>query len=556
MTPPLKTRPGLADRLPQGLTWAALGVGVIARLIQYWRQPPLWVDESMLAVAIGTRQFTELASPLAFGQMAPVGFTAIEWVALKGFGSEEWVLRLLPMVSSIIILILLVLVARRTVSSTATAVVVIGAALSPTLLQYANEVKPYSGDAAIGLAIILVSLRVVENPARLSRWIAWGIATAVGAILSFTSVLAAGATGLALLPIARKHGRLPLLVGLGGIAVMITWVATSTSRPPNIAAFMSDFWTGGFLSASQPIRSLAKLVTVAGEIVGRTRSGTIFGVAAWIGAVVFFRQSARTATMVVGPVVVAVVLALTQTYPVSERTWLFAAPLFLVSFGVLVDWSFRRISRPGWRTVASFTTAAVFLGPWSDLLIRRRIAFPRQDPKTPLAYLEAQRQRADEPVYIFARATPAWLWYQTDWTDGGGDRIRAMVDARNPGDELFHNQPWTKALSVTALAVSKLTTERGVELFGGPSGLVVRYEGPGKADPRWAAADRARIEMLGTPCVWLFASNVYAHEWRTLTTELDRAGWSAGPESGGGKDRASRYCRPRTSPTPQASPPR
>ena len=345
---------GLTDRLADGLTWAALSVGIAARLLQYWRQPSLWVDESMLALAIGTRRFSELAMPLEYGQMAPVGFSGIEWLALEVFGSDERALRLIPMVSGVIALVLLTVLARKVLSRAAAAVVVIGAALSPALLRGANEVKPYSSDAAIGLAIVVVALRIVEHPSSLRQWISWGVASVFGAVVSFPSILVSGATGLALLPIALDHRRIRVLGGLGAAAVLVGAVAASAVRSADLDAYMSAFWAGEFLAISQPLESLSKLGIVAGSIVARNvdRPGpaaVVFAVAAWAGAVVLARQAPRTAIIIFGPLALALGLAVTRTYPVSSRTWLFVAPLFLIGFGTLVDWVARRIPWRSWR---------------------------------------------------------------------------------------------------------------------------------------------------------------------------------------------------------------
>lgn len=553
--PSVRSLRGLADRLPECLTGAALIVGIAARCDQYWRQPPLWVDEQMLALTIGTRGFTQLAGSLEFGQMAPVGFSSIEWVALEFFGSGERALRLVPMLSGITMLILLTMLARHTLSRAAAAVVVIGAALSPPLLLSANEVKPYSSDTAVGLAIILLAFWIIEHPSPLRQWVYWGVVTAVGAILSFPSVLVTCATGLALLPIALQHRRLPVLLGLGGVAAMIAVVTAAVGRSPDLTAFMSTFWASQFLAVSHPLESLAMLGIAPGSVVAvnierPTLPAIAFALAAWAGAAVLARKNPRSALVLFGSVALAVGLAVTRTYPISSRTWLFAAPLFLIGFGGSVDWLARQIPKPGWRAPAILTAAAVVLGLGSASRIRDHGGIVRQNPKAPLAYLKAHRQDPAEPIYVFARAAPAWLWYQTDWNSQvGRDRTRQLVAVRSPGQELFHNGPWTAELSAKSLALSQWTTERGMELFGRPSGLKVTFRERGDVEPHWAVAERRRIEALTARCIWLFASNVYPAEWRALTTELDQAGWAAGPESGGRDSRTSRYCRPATGPT-------
>ena len=51
-----------------------------------------------------------------------------------------------------------------------------------------------------------------------------------------------------------------------------------------------------------------------------------------------------------------------------------------------------------------------------------------------------QNRRPGEPVYIFARSLPAWIYYSTDWTRPDTARTRYLVDAAGAGGFAFENR--------------------------------------------------------------------------------------------------------------------
>src|SRR5580698_9556770 len=87
-----------------GLTWALIGfmvLGVALRLIRYLQNYPMWCDETMLAVNLLGRRWTDLAQPLLYRQVCPLGFLALEWVVVQLFGFSELSLRLIPVVCAV-----------------------------------------------------------------------------------------------------------------------------------------------------------------------------------------------------------------------------------------------------------------------------------------------------------------------------------------------------------------------------------------------------------------------------------------------------------------------
>ena len=55
-------------------------LGVVLRLVRCLLNYPMWCDETMLAANLLDRPWTALAQPLAYRQVCPLGFLALEWI--------------------------------------------------------------------------------------------------------------------------------------------------------------------------------------------------------------------------------------------------------------------------------------------------------------------------------------------------------------------------------------------------------------------------------------------------------------------------------------------
>ena len=76
-----------------------LALALVLRLIRAIQNYPMWCDETMLAANLLDRDWSELAQPLAYRQICPLGFLALEWLAVRIFGFSELSLRLVPLIS-------------------------------------------------------------------------------------------------------------------------------------------------------------------------------------------------------------------------------------------------------------------------------------------------------------------------------------------------------------------------------------------------------------------------------------------------------------------------
>ena len=148
----------------------AVTVGVALRLVEYFSDRSLWVDESVVALNLEARSFEGLFHHLSFYVVAPVGFLALEKLVITLFGASEYALRAVPLVASLVALTAFVPLARRLLAPRVVPMAVLLFALSDPLIRYAGEAKQYESDVAVTVLLLLYATTRLLPPARLT----WG----------------------------------------------------------------------------------------------------------------------------------------------------------------------------------------------------------------------------------------------------------------------------------------------------------------------------------------------------------------------------------------------
>lgn len=141
-------------------------MGAAWRIAAYAQRRSLWYDEAALALYIAGRGFVELVEPLDYLQTAPPLFLWIERAIVLLFGANEWALRALPLAAGLATAPLMWRVASRILPSPGAVLAVALVALSPTLVRYSAEVKPYATDAFVTLLVLDSAVQVAVDPLR------------------------------------------------------------------------------------------------------------------------------------------------------------------------------------------------------------------------------------------------------------------------------------------------------------------------------------------------------------------------------------------------------
>ena len=144
-----------------GILYLCILIGAVLHVAVYCYNRSLWNDEVLLARSIFTRDFSSLvASPLDFGQSAPIGYLYIVKTLTVFFGGSETVLRIWSLITGLGSIALLFAILKYGLQLKKSMVLFTTAVFSllPYFIRYSNEFKPYMSDNFFVLLSILLFL--------------------------------------------------------------------------------------------------------------------------------------------------------------------------------------------------------------------------------------------------------------------------------------------------------------------------------------------------------------------------------------------------------------
>lgn len=253
-------------------------------------------------------------------------------------------MRLPSLVAGICLLPLVWLLGRRLFSRRTATVALALVAVSPGLIRYSVELKQYSVDAAVAVALVLLGVVVDERPST-RGYAQLGVAGVLAVWLSHPAVLVLAGIGLVLLVRrfrARDHRGVVLLGALG-----LTWVVSLallyvvSLRDLTENEFLTGYWRAGFPDSLRPDRVLAWAWSSTVDLLAGLggfdlAAAAAVGVLAACAAVVARGETHRIVPLFVF-VPALVLAAAVEQYPYRGRLALFTLPLLLLALASLVE---------------------------------------------------------------------------------------------------------------------------------------------------------------------------------------------------------------------------
>ena len=307
----------------------------IADVSQWLRDAPLWLDEQMIAINLRDRSFADLTGTLWLGQSAPLAWLWVQRAVLLALGSDELVLRLVPLLFGMATLAAAAWIGRRWLSpATATLFVLlcwIGAAVS----HYRFELKHYSADVFFALLLPALAVWTAEAPSpsgRVRRQIGWFVVAGVGQWFANGALFVAPGCVLWMFV---SHLRNRDLAGAARFAAAgVIWLAlfaghyTLSLRYTHQNTYLRQHWADRVAPASGRLAETARWFGPQFEAVGREAAGTrrplLFWMVATGGWLITSRRRLAVAYGLVP--VAAVALALFRLVPFYERFSLWIVP--------------------------------------------------------------------------------------------------------------------------------------------------------------------------------------------------------------------------------------
>jgi dolichyl-phosphate-mannose-protein mannosyltransferase len=528
----------------QGRRWAgaqlaflgALALGVAIRAVDFLNCRSLGLDEARLAVNIASRSFIGLLHPLDMDQSAPPLFLWGERFVTRILGHGDCALRLLPVAAGTAAAILMYPFARRFLEDAEARLGAVIGIFCPLLITYSNAVKQYSVELLVAVLLLLLfegALRQELDWTDAGGVIAAGVAAPW---LSLSSVFVLSTAWLALVALAasgrKGAGRLAvgssLAWGASGVLAYLS-VYRAASRNP----YMHRFWELAFVTPHRPgffghsWKTVEDLVWgfVAGDPLVDRRPflwllhlGSVLVVLlCLLGSLRIVRTRGWMACWWLwGPAILTVWASALGVFPIAPRLTLFLLPAMIVLFVAGLSEALARVGALGARRGLAVATAVIVL-PMEFQAVARTFALEPSGHFQQLVRELRERRTPGEPVYVFVRSLPAWIYYSTNWDAPDTARVGFLTRAAAAGGPAFENAPSRGRVDEEAAKALTYAGASGVELIGLPSGMEWREVEEHvrlQPDSGWVEVEARRIEQAAAPGIWVLASTYYAAERR------------------------------------------
>jgi len=403
-------------------------VGVVLRVSQYLVNSSLWLDEAALARNIIDRSVAQLFRPLDYAQVAPIGFLLVEKGVSLLFGTSEYALRAFPLACGIASIFLFWRLAERVVSGWTVPFAVGLFAIATPAVYFSSQVKQYSVDVLVSIALLLASTEIRRRGITARRASGLGVLGLVAVWFSQPAVfvlagIGAGFALLAWLERDREASRrvaitLTLWAVAAGVSAFVTWRMV----PPSDRAFMRVFWAEGFMP--MPPHRVADLFWIVGKLTwafgkfgtGMTRTtgglnyrwSFVFTLTALAGLWGLWKRRRDAALFLALPIAVVAVLSVASVYPFTARLVAFLVPYLLlaVSAGaefILSVWPPRlQILQPAAMAIlggAPLYAAVEALPPWRLQHVR------------PIFETIARQRQPGDAMYVHFSGGQAFYYY-------------------------------------------------------------------------------------------------------------------------------------------------
>lgn len=387
---------GLPALLRSGwVTWLPLlliALGAEMRVRQWWGARSLWLDEALIARSLVSRDYAGLvAEPLQGDQAGPVLWLWSTRLSLDLLGEGERALRVVSLLAGVVSLVLAWRLARHLLPPVLVPVAVALVVLSPSLVYFSNEVKPYALDVAVVLGLLLLALRARTDVRLLAA------AGVVAVWASYAAVFALAGLSLALVLAALRREGLAAAVRtaawlsawLVSLAVSYALVLHRLRESEILSTFWADTFPDG--AADLPTWLLRRSVGLVEDPLDLEVWPLALGLLAY-GLWRLLRTHRRATVLTMSPVPLALVAAAISAYPFAGRLSLWVVPLAAIALAaVLPDRTDR--GRPLLLAVTAVAVVAAPMATRSLPLVAE--VYERNELRTVMEQLKDAREPGD-----------------------------------------------------------------------------------------------------------------------------------------------------------------
>ena len=335
--------------------------GTAIKIQQWYFSRPLWLDEEMVLLNVRDRPFADLTGALWLDQAAPIGWLWLQRAAVLAFGTDDRVVRALPVLAGIGTLWTAWWIARRALTPWAGVIFIALCGVGQWMTFYALEVKPYSSDAFAAILLLAAAIWAADEETEqvsLGRTAVWWVAAAMAQWFSFGATLVTPACALVLIATAwrRAGARSAVLVACQGAVWLVCfgvhyWFSL---RGASSDPFLRSYWASGFAPTDGGIAAIASWIASQAEPLASHPGGTQHWLLFWLTAVcgaiaLMLRRPAAGVLLLLMPLS-GVLFAIAHVVPMKDRLALWMVPAIYAGVAVAAGDAFERaFERRSWR---------------------------------------------------------------------------------------------------------------------------------------------------------------------------------------------------------------
>lgn len=460
----------------QQLGVAILFFGIVLRLIVFWQNRSLFIDESSLSRNIVEKDFAGFFAVLDYDQYAPPLFLCISKLCTLLWGANEFALRAWPLFAGCLSLWLLLAISKRIqLTGLAYLVPISWMTLSVVFVRYSTEVKQYSSDAMLSLLLIYLILRsglhqseprAIHKQSQSFYWM-WALVGMLAPWLSMPSVFLLFGIGSFVGLKAWREKAWPALAKWS--MVLGAWLLSFGFYYLLILRFdlnkdvLVDYHSQFFfpsnlfqIDAWEQIGFLLK--SILRSTFGFTFLAYLFGSIGLVLGVMALAQRSQALLMIMGlPILSCWIASAFGYYSLIPRLTLFFIPLLYLIFALAFQkWQEKILSISGKKISYAYVLAIPLL---VLLPVQKGYKYLTQplsieEIRPVLTQLDLSGGEP-VPIYVDHEAKPAYLFYQglhqdgpflenveafiADWDDQPANWVQTLAPDQNEGWLIYNH---------------------------------------------------------------------------------------------------------------------
>jgi hypothetical protein len=436
----------------------------------------------MVALNVASRDLAGLTRQLDYAQVAAVPFLWGQRLIMDLVGVRDLAVRLLPLVAGCLTLTALRRMASRLLTPIELVTALGLAATSIFLIHYSAEGKPYALDAFVTVLLVGAAAAVLRDATDAHAWRALTLLGILALMVSVPAPLVVGPIAVAVGSVAWEdgtRGRFRLA------AAALCWSATfavayvATYRAAATMPYMRLYWADAMLSPGPRwgIRWAAGLAEALWPVnywMVDVGLWWVLLIACVAGVRILLRRHGwRLTLVVVGPCAALLLASMGGRYPMAMRLSLYVSPLLIVltAVGLVAGVELLRRAVPSVRTEVAIMA---ILAPTLLVAVAWIVRAPEDQQGIPEILTGLEQARPSEPVYVFHRIAPEWIYFTTDWRNPAVARLAWAARVAGPDGPAFVNAPSMGPRRSGDGAELIDRSANRTELFGAASGIQAR----------------------------------------------------------------------------------